>query len=89
MSIATASDVLGRFPQALCRGVGPEIFFPEKGEAGKAAKKICASCVHSQGENECLEEALTEEKVWGIRGGKSEAERRAILKARKQKRKML
>lgn len=82
MSIATASDILGDFPFALCREVDPEVFFPEKGgDGGKVAKKLCHKCEH---EAPCLEAALAEPRCWGIRGGKSERERQRIRVMRKK-----
>lgn len=70
------------FASGLCAQVDPEIFFPEKGGSTKDAKKVCAACIYSQGENKCLQAALEREERFGIWGGFSERERRAIKNAR-------
>lgn len=83
MSIQFASDSTDPFPSALCRQTDPEIFFPEKGGTCAPAKKIRAACVHSQDDNPCLEDALVQGgERFGVRGGKTERERRKILQAR-------
>ena len=58
---------------ANCAGCDSELFFPARGESTKEAKAICAGCVVRE---VCLEEHLYER--FGIWGGKSERERRAI-----------
>lgn len=63
------------FPSALCAQTDPDLWFPEKGGSSKPAKKICHSCIHKF---ECLEDAIAQVNTWGIRGGKSEREQRAI-----------
>lgn len=60
---------------ALCAQVDPEIFFPEKGGSTKEAKSICAKCEVA---NECLIFALANDERYGVFGGKSERERRAM-----------
>ncbi|WP_248240676.1 WhiB family transcriptional regulator [Microbacterium kunmingense] len=60
---------------ALCSQVDPEPFFPEKGGSTKEAKSICADC---EVVAECLEYALRNDERFGIWGGKSERERRAL-----------
>ena len=67
------------FASALCAQTDPELFFPEKGGSTKSAKKICGRCLHI---DECLEDAITQVNTWGIRGGKSEREQRALRSAR-------
>ena len=62
---------------ALCAQVDPEAFFPEKGGSAKAAKRICQSCdVAAQ----CLAYAMANDERFGIWGGKSERERRRLLR---------
>lgn len=74
-----------QFASALCQQVDPETFFPDKGRsANEAAKKICAMCAHSQGENECLQGALERDEKYGVFGGFSEHERRDMKPARSQ-----
>lgn len=67
--------------QALCAQTDPEAFFPEKGGSTKEAKKVCRACEVRQ---ECLEYALTNDERFGIWGGLSERERRALRKLRRR-----
>lgn len=55
------------------------IFFPERGASLKRARAICAECPVAE---QCLEHALTLPERFGIWGGKSEKERRAMRKER-------
>lgn len=64
---------------ALCREVDSEIFFPEKGGSDRDAKTICALCDVTA---ECLEYALVNRFRHGVFGGKSERQRRVMLKDR-------
>lgn len=66
--------------RAACRGLDPEIFFPERGESTREAKAVCAGCPVRP---ECLEYALDAREVNGIWGGKSERERRSIRRKRR------
>lgn len=61
--------------QALCAQTDPESFFPEKGGSTREAKKVCTSCPVRA---ECLDHALEHEERFGIWGGLSERERRAL-----------
>ncbi|HLK44943.1 MAG TPA: WhiB family transcriptional regulator [Acidimicrobiales bacterium] len=63
-----------------CREVDPELFFPTSGRGVNEAKRVCASC---EVVTQCLEYALAENIEHGIWGGKSERERRRILRARR------
>lgn len=66
-------------PQALCRQVDQgELFFPEKGGTTAPAKQVCAMCPVRA---ECLQYALDRDERFGIWGGKSERERRALKRA--------
>lgn len=67
--------------KAACRGVDPDIFYPEQGESTKLARAICQLCKIKE---ECLEFALQNQELFGIWGGKSVRERKVILKARKK-----
>lgn len=60
---------------ALCAEVDPEIFFPEKGGSTLWAKRVCTSCPVTA---LCLDYALKHGERYGIWGGKSERERRAM-----------
>lgn len=64
---------------AKCRGVDPELFFPEKNESSKEAKNICAECVVRP---DCLEYALENSERFGIWGGMTERERRRVRRER-------
>jgi WhiB family redox-sensing transcriptional regulator len=62
--------------EALCAETDPEIFFPEKYESVAAtAKKVCAECDVAK---QCLEYALRNNEQYGIWGGLSLIERRAL-----------
>lgn len=63
---------------AACQGLDLEKFFPEeRGQSGKAAKKVCEMCVVRP---QCLEHALNTPGTHGIWGGTTERERRNMLK---------
>lgn len=68
--------------QANCRGLDPELFFPERGGTWEStqAKEVCAACVVRQ---ECLEYAVNVGERYGLWGGLSEKERRRIRVARR------
>jgi hypothetical protein len=71
-----------RYTNRACAGRYPtEAFFPEKGDIYglEMAKKVCRTCIWREG---CLEEALTNQVDWGVWGGLSEKERRALLRKR-------
>ncbi len=69
--------------QSLCAQIGDRPFFPEKGESAAEAKAICAKCdVREQ----CLAYALENNERFGIWGGKSERERRAIISGMAERR---
>lgn len=78
--IGVAPDGDGRWQErALCRYVGSELFFPDKGESPRLAKTVCARCPVRA---ECLGYALTHGERHGVWGGTSEGERRRMAKAR-------
>jgi WhiB family redox-sensing transcriptional regulator len=64
-----------------CREVPPETFFPSDGLGVIRAQRICATCEVSA---RCLEYALENHIDHGVWGGKSERERRRILRARRK-----
>lgn len=64
--------------EALCAQTDPEIFFPEKGGSNKATKRICQRCPVAA---ECLDYALENNEMFGVWGGLSERERRALKAA--------
>lgn len=61
---------------ALCAQTDPEIFFPESGQSGLAAKRTCGRC---EVRAHCLEEALVLGEHFGIWGGLSSGERNRLL----------
>jgi WhiB family redox-sensing transcriptional regulator len=63
-----------------CRELSPEIFFPSDGIGVQVAQRICAECPVAE---QCLEYALAERVDHGVWGGKSERERRRILRRRR------
>jgi WhiB family transcriptional regulator, redox-sensing transcriptional regulator len=70
---------------AECKSTSPHLFFPERGESTKEAKAICGRCpVKAQ----CLEFAIENFERFGIWGGTSELERRAIRRNRARARKI-
>lgn len=66
---------------AACRGLGPDLFFIDRGEPARDAQDVCAACTVRA---ECLEAGLHEK--WGVWGETTELERRRIRRARNQER---
>lgn len=70
---------------ALCTEIDPDLWFPNKGDSvtPHIAKRICQDCPVK---TECLEEALTRprEHDFGVWGGTTEHERRALRRNRKE-----
>ena len=60
---------------ARCAETDPEMFFPEKGESTRPAKRVCAGC---EVRAECLQDALDRGERFGVWGGLSERERRTF-----------
>lgn len=65
---------------ALCAQTDSELFFPERGNQNRAAKAVCAQCPVS---DECLDYALAHGESYGIWGGTTERERRALAARRR------
>lgn len=63
---------------AACRDVGPDVLFVRGAEQNRA-KRMCSSCIVR---TECLAEALDNRIEWGVWGGMTERERRALLRRR-------
>lgn len=69
------------WPAAACRGLDPNLFFPELGEPTAPAKAVCAGCpVRAR----CLDYALANGIRYGTWGGATEQERRTLRRTRKQ-----
>jgi WhiB family redox-sensing transcriptional regulator len=65
--------------RAACTGIDPELFFPSRGESADPARAVCAGCPVRA---ECLDHALANVEMFGVWGGTSERERRAIRRNR-------
>lgn len=63
---------------AACRNAQPDELFVKGAEQNKA-KLVCAGCPVR---TECLAEALDNQIEWGVWGGMTERERRALLRRR-------
>lgn len=64
---------------ALCAQTDPDSFFPEKGGSVREARRICLRCPVRA---ECLDYALAHDERFGVWGGYSERERRALKRER-------
>ena len=70
-----------------CRGMTPALFYPPEGTGGRGAgsdvyrnaREVCHACPVIA---ECREYALTTREPYGMWGGLTPAERRAIMAAR-------
>ena len=65
-------------PKAMCRSAQPDELFVRGAEQNKA-KQMCTGCPVR---TECLAEALDNQIEWGVWGGMTERERRALLRRR-------
>lgn len=68
-------------PMAYCRNIDPDLFFPDQSSTKDAANAVavCAGCIVRE---ECLEYAILTRERFGVWGGKTERQRRKIIKAR-------
>jgi len=64
--------------QGLCAGADPDALFVQ-GKAQRAAKAMCKGCPVMA---ECLADALDNRTEFGVWGGMTERERRALLRRR-------
>lgn len=64
-----------------CRGLDPDIFFPDSDEQVREAKEICFGC---DVRVSCLEHALASREKVGVWGGTTERERRRIIRQRRR-----
>ena len=78
--LAEFLDIPAWYKDANCKGSNQDDFFPERGSSTVIAKKICSEC---KVQKECLEYAVERKERFGIWGGKSERERRAIRRERR------
>lgn len=69
--------------RAACRGMSPQVFFPERGDSGAVldgARAVCATCpvtVH------CLQAAFERRERFGVWGGKSWEQRDRMERKRR------
>jgi len=77
-----ARDLFGSAPaltdwmtRGSCAGADPELFFPKAGEAGIAAKRLCAGCPVAA---ECLTYALLHPDLIGVWGRTTFHDRRML-----------
>jgi WhiB family redox-sensing transcriptional regulator len=64
------------YEDAICPQTDPEIFFPEKGEWAKEAKRVCQACEVA---SLCLHLALENHESFGVWGGFSKPERQYLI----------
>ena len=74
------------YSRANCRGVDPELFFPERGVdeivTRRAALAVCAGC---EVREQCLSAAIDQQERWGIWGGKTTPERKFVWRPNRSK----
>lgn len=72
----TAAEYPAWYDEALCAQADPEAWYPESGRpTGRGARSICKACPSAA---PCLEYALATDQQWGIWGGLSPRQRRAL-----------
>jgi WhiB family transcriptional regulator, redox-sensing transcriptional regulator len=64
-----------------CKGLDPQIFYPETDEEAEEAKAVCGECGV---QTACLEHALVQREKEGVWGGATERERRRIIRQRRR-----
>ena len=73
------------YPEWMLRGIcaqtDPELFFADRGQDNRAAKRVCRGCPAVA---ECLEWALETDQRFGIWGATSERQRAAIRRSRRR-----
>ncbi|CAN5667993.1 hypothetical protein BH24ACT5_BH24ACT5_30620 [soil metagenome] len=65
---------------AACRGLDPDLFFPQRGAPPDQAKAVCAGCPVRA---ECLDYALTHHELFGVWGGTTGKQRRRLRNGRR------
>ena len=63
---------------AACRGIGPAVFFPGKGQSHATARALCATCPVA---DECRAYATANSEILGVWGGTSTQERMLLRNA--------
>lgn len=72
IELGVKEEWMGR---AACKGMDPDLFFPDRGESTKEAKALCLGCPVVK---ECLDYAVRNREKQGIWGGTSERQRRRL-----------
>jgi WhiB family redox-sensing transcriptional regulator len=70
---------VGAEDQPRCKAYDPELWFPERGGDSNSVRAVCRSCPVLL---VCREYALSRSNLYGIWGGLTAQERRAIRKSR-------
>ena len=79
-AVGTDGATRGWWQEAACIEAARTVeFFPARGESSAAAKTVCARCAVR---TECLADALDNQIEFGVWGGMTERERRALLRRR-------
>ena len=78
--LAAEVDVRSWVSRANCVGIESQLFFPDRGEPTRHAKQVCQGC---EVRAECLAYALATGQKFGVWGGTSERERRALRSRRR------
>ncbi|MCL4414529.1 MAG: WhiB family transcriptional regulator [Actinobacteria bacterium] len=74
MQTSERDEMVVWYEAGACRGVDPDLFFPERGHSCAEAKAVCATCPSIE---PCRDWGLRHEH-FGIWGGLAERERRII-----------
>ncbi|MFG3702412.1 WhiB family transcriptional regulator [Bacillus mobilis] len=61
--------------RGICNQTDPELFYVDKGGTPEPAKAVCRNC---EVRIDCLEYALANNEAYGVWGGTTERERRAL-----------
>ena len=80
-SLPSLADLIQRpawMKVAACRGLGQDVFFPERGEKLDAARAICAGCRVAE---ECRAFATADVNLSGVWGGTSARQRRVLFRS--------
>jgi WhiB family redox-sensing transcriptional regulator len=67
--------------EAVCRGMAPDLFFPERGEDVRPALTVCAECPVRV---DCLAYALDHCVRHGVWGGTTERDRQTLRRRRRR-----
>ena len=77
--MTATAEALAWMDDAVCASVGSDPFFEDKGGSAATARRICATCPVAA---QCLQTALDDPELYGVWGGTTYMERRALRKTR-------